>query len=493
MNNDENAQELIIVNKELAFQNEEKEKRASELIIANKELAFQNEEKEKRASELIIANKELAFQNEEKEKRASELIIANKELAFQNKEKGERASELVIANLELAFQNGEKEKHAIELTTVNNALLRQNEEIKFAEEQRAFDSRNLDAMINNTNDLMWSVDRNLKLIAFNKPFEAKVGKFYSQSINRGFSILTLDFPEEEFARYRTNYERAFTGETFTDIEHVTKPTAAWAEVSYFPIRNEDEIIGIACHSRNVTAEKLAELERTSITNDLVRRNKDLEQFSHIVSHNLRAPVANLLGATAIFNNMSLCDEEKRIVSEGINESVSRLDDVINDLNTILQVKQGADETKEPVRFSSLVVHIESSVKSLIEKSKVKIRYDFTEVDSLFTLNGYLYSIFYNLITNSIKYCCEDGDGMLEIKSFLSINDITIEFTDNGIGIDLEKHGDEIFGLYKQFHTNSDGKGMGLFMVKTQVEALGGNITVDSKVGEGTKFTLQFPA
>ena len=92
---------LSIANKELIFQNEEKEKRAAELSIANKELVFQNDEKEKRAAELIIANKELAFQNEEKEKRAAELIIANKELAFQNEEKEKRAAELIIANKEL--------------------------------------------------------------------------------------------------------------------------------------------------------------------------------------------------------------------------------------------------------------------------------------------------------------------------------------------------------------------------------------------------------
>ena len=94
MKRKKNEAELIIANKELAFQNEEKEKRAAELIIANKELAFQNEEKEKRAAELTIANKELAFQNKEKEKRAAELIIANKELAFQNEEKEKRAAEL---------------------------------------------------------------------------------------------------------------------------------------------------------------------------------------------------------------------------------------------------------------------------------------------------------------------------------------------------------------------------------------------------------------
>jgi len=122
------SDELIQANKELAFQNEEKEKRAAELIIANKELAFQNEEKEKRASELIIANQELAFQNREKEKRADELIMANKELAFQNEEKEKRAAELIIANKELAFQNKEKEKRAAELVIADKEVVFQSEE-----------------------------------------------------------------------------------------------------------------------------------------------------------------------------------------------------------------------------------------------------------------------------------------------------------------------------------------------------------------------------
>ena len=122
------ASELVIANKELAFQNNEKEKRASELNIADKELAFQNNEKKNRASELIIANKELIFQNDEKEKRASELIIANKELIFQNEEKEKRASELIIANKELIFQNKEKEKRASELVIANKELIFQNEE-----------------------------------------------------------------------------------------------------------------------------------------------------------------------------------------------------------------------------------------------------------------------------------------------------------------------------------------------------------------------------
>ena len=116
------ADELALANTELAFQNEEKEKRADELALANTELAFQNKEKEKRADELALANTELAFQNEEKEKRADELALANTELAFQNEEKEKRAEELALANTELAFQNREKEKRADELILANKEL-----------------------------------------------------------------------------------------------------------------------------------------------------------------------------------------------------------------------------------------------------------------------------------------------------------------------------------------------------------------------------------
>ncbi|MCB2292759.1 hypothetical protein LGK95_04310 [Clostridium algoriphilum] len=122
------AAELVIANKELAYQSEEKADRAAELVIANKELAFQSGEKADRAAELIITNKELAYQSGENADRAAELIIAIKELAFQSKEKADRAAELIIANKELAFQNEEKGKRAAELVIANKELTYQNEE-----------------------------------------------------------------------------------------------------------------------------------------------------------------------------------------------------------------------------------------------------------------------------------------------------------------------------------------------------------------------------
>ncbi len=126
---------LIIANKKLAFQNQEKQMRADELILANIELAFQNEEKEKRAAELLIAIGELAFQNQEKQMRADELILANIELAFQNEEKEKRAAELIVANAELLFQNEEKEKRAAELIVANCELKKAEDNIRKLNEE----------------------------------------------------------------------------------------------------------------------------------------------------------------------------------------------------------------------------------------------------------------------------------------------------------------------------------------------------------------------
>jgi signal transduction histidine kinase len=175
--NKEKSDELVIANKEIVFQDAEREKRAAELVIANKELLFQNKEKEKRAAELIIANEELAFQNEEKEKRAAELYIANKELAYQNEEKEKRAAELIIANKELAYQNQEKEKRAAELIIANEELAYQNKEKEKRAEELIIANRELqhaEADIRNLNNELERkvIERTSQLELANKELES---------------------------------------------------------------------------------------------------------------------------------------------------------------------------------------------------------------------------------------------------------------------------------------------------------------------------------
>jgi signal transduction histidine kinase len=232
-------------------------------------------------------------------------------------------------------------------------------------------------------------------------------------------------------------------------------------------------------------------ERAKIVSDLMLRNIDLEQFAYIISHNLRAPVANIIGASSALNDPELSTDDKETLIGGINISVTRLDDVVKDLNRILQLKGDTNDTKEIVHFSTLVDEIKFSIQNLVDKYGIQIKYDFSEINSLLTLRAYLYSIFYNLISNSIKYRREQVQCLIEIKSSLVNNKLQLVFTDNGMGIDLKKNGEQLFGLYKRFHTNAEGKGLGLFMVKTQVEALNGKISVKSKENEGTMFKIEF--
>jgi PAS domain S-box-containing protein len=206
------AAELAIANKELEYQNDEKEKRANELFIANEELAFQNNEKEKRANELLIANEELAYQNDEKEKRAAELVIANKELEYQNDEKEKRANELLIANEELAFQNDEKEKRANELLIANEELEYQNTvkekraaELIIANEELAFqndekEKRAAELVIANK-ELLFQTgekqDRAAELVIANKELLFQTGEKQDRAAELVVADKELDFQNKE--------------------------------------------------------------------------------------------------------------------------------------------------------------------------------------------------------------------------------------------------------------------------------------------------------
>jgi PAS domain S-box-containing protein len=261
--------------------------------------------------------------------------------------------------------------------------------------------------------------------------------------------------------------------------------------THFDFNEEGNVIGLYGIVHDVTEQKIAEKERAKMTDDIIRRNKNLEQFAYIVSHNLRAPVANILGASNHLIASKLDASEKNVLINGLNDAALKLDGVVNDLNSILQVRREADADKEKVRFSELVDHIKISIRNIIEPSGIDIITDFSAIDEMYTVKGYLYSIFYNLISNGIKYRRRQTGSILAINSYLTGNRIGLTFRDNGLGIDIQKKGDQVFGLYKRFHPGIEGKGMGLYMVKTQVEALKGNIQVISEVNKGTEFKIEF--
>lgn len=264
------------------------------------------------------------------------------------------------------------------------------------------------------------------------------------------------------------------------------------ETYYEPLSEHDELSKALLTMRKDL--KNNEREMVKMAYDLTERNKDLEQFTYIVSHNLRAPVANIMGLSNLLNsidgNINLKEEEQ--VLKSLSVSVSKLDGIILDLNNILRTRATLNERKETVFLSSLVYDIKASIENIINAENVTIDFDFSSADKIFTLKSYIYSIFYNLISNSIKYRQADISPVIQITSYYKDDTIHLVFKDNGKGFDVNKNGSNIFGLYKRFDTSVEGKGMGLFMVKTQVKAIGGNITLKSELNKGATFYLDFP-
>lgn len=267
----------------------------------------------------------------------------------------------------------------------------------------------------------------------------------------------------------------------------------WINFSIVPIADER---GWFTHwisiQRDITERKEAEEERQLLIEELSNSLKELKQFTYITSHNMRAPVTNLLGIFSVLDTSNITDEFTLKLIEGIRTSTNNLNETLNDLIKILIIKENINLTVEELNFKEILEKVTLSINNIIETSNVKINDNFEEIEVVNFNKSYLQSIFLNLITNSIRYADPERDIIIDIKSRISRNgNIQILFSDNGLGMDMQKVGDEIFGLYKVFHKHPDSKGMGLYLVHSQVTALGGTITVDSKVGVGTTFTITF--
>jgi PAS domain S-box-containing protein len=243
--------------------------------------------------------------------------------------------------------------------------------------------------------------------------------------------------------------------------------------------------------QDVTLQKLEEEQLKLFADDLYKRNKELQQFGYVVSHNLRAPVANILGITTLLEMDRNDPEMVEKYTNDLKITVNSLDNVIKDLSTILSITDGSVELmKDNVDITEIFHNVTGDLKDIIAYAGAKINFPLKS-SWILSHKAYLYSIFYNLISNAIKYRSE-AIPEVDIKVQNDNEFVKIIVTDNGIGIDIEKHIENLFKPYKRFNAKVEGKGLGLFLVKSHVEALMGQINIESKVGAGTSFTITLP-
>ena len=224
--------------------------------------------------------------------------------------------------------------------------------------------------------------------------------------------------------------------------------------------------------------------------ELSKKNQKLDQYTYILSHNIRSSSANINMLLNLWEDSNTKDKE--VLFEHLKKTSSDLNDTVEHLSQVLRQNAETKTHHTEVSFYEAIDRTCHPFQELIKESQAKFLLD---LDQAPTYNGsapMIESCFYELISNSLKYRSPKTPPEILIKTRTTEHGIDLTFRDNGIGIDLKRHGEKVFGLYKTFHRNLGGIGLGLFALKNQIEMAGGSVEIESQVGKGTEFRIFLP-
>ena len=269
----------------------------------------------------------------------------------------------------------------------------------------------------------------------------------------------------------------------------------WISLDITPIRDEaGHITHYIAIQRDITYQKETEDNLLQLTQHLYEQNKDLQEFSYIVSHNLRAPVVNALGLAHLLQKTYPESGMYKTALTFLKNSLLKMDTVLRDVNTVLTVRERETvlDTEE-VSLVEVFRQAQAQLQEPLLRHKCEIIVDMKPGLRVRANGAYLFSIFFNLLSNAIKYRSEERRLQVRLQTKRQNNgSLVVSFSDNGTGFDLDKAGEDVFKLYKRFHKNKKGRGMGLFLMKAHVEAMGWQVQVQSEVGKGTTFLIHIP-
>ncbi|MEX2396899.1 MAG: PAS domain S-box protein [Balneolales bacterium] len=266
----------------------------------------------------------------------------------------------------------------------------------------------------------------------------------------------------------------------------------WKSISMIPVKDSK---GHCSHyisiEQDITERKKQEEEKEQMIHELTQNNKDLRIFSYITSHNLRAPLANLTGLIQLFDETPNDNKELDEIIEGIKSSTQLLNQTITDLNDVLHVKDNLSVEQEVISFQQSLDKVMVQTQHMHSSIEYKLSVNFDAASTVTFNKAYLESIFLNLVTNAFKYRSPSRRLNINITTQNLDDHIVMHFQDNGVGLNVERHKHRLFGLYQKFHDYPDSKGLGLYLVKSQLEALGGSISLNSEEDKGSVFSLTF--
>jgi PAS domain S-box-containing protein len=243
-------------------------------------------------------------------------------------------------------------------------------------------------------------------------------------------------------------------------------------------------------SHSDISERKEREEQQKITLSLItEQNNRLLNFAHIVSHNLRSHSGNFQMLLDMFMDKDTEPVEKEVLISHLKTVSDKLNETIANLNDVVTIQTNIRHQKSLVNLYDYIDRTLGTVSVDVARHKISIKNNVSKDYEVEYNPAYLESILLNFITNAIKYRTLKGKPKILISCKNQSGRHVLEITDNGLGIDLPRQGDKLFGMYKTFHGNKDARGIGLFITKNQVEAMGGHIEVESEVGKGSTFKI----
>ena len=383
--------------------------------------------------------------------------------------------ELISANEEMQSTNEEMQSVNEELHTINaDYQLKNKELLEINDDLNNYFRSNVNGQL--------FINSDLELMKFS-PGAVQQINLLESDIGRPISHISTNI---KFENIISDIKEVLKNGSLISKEIETQ-NGKWYQMMIMPyLRQADsKINGAIITFNDVTALKQAQTELDSKNKSLIRINTDLDHFIHAASHDLLAPLGNIETSINVMNHIALSDEKLKDVLNIINTSVRTFRLLITDISVIAKI-EGDMVQMELVNIDELLDNVEWSLKDKIEASQAVITSNIT-VNGIWFSKKNLRSILFNLISNAIKFRSDSKPEIL-INTTITGNEIILSVQDNGKG--MEEDGiDKIFDMYGRLHQNIEGSGIGLYLAKKIVNAAGGNMVVESKLGKGSKFTI----
>lgn len=298
---------------------------------------------------------------------------------------------------------------------------------------------------------------------------------------------TADTRREQFLRVK------YTGKEIRWEDSMTRPDGQVVTHlrRMYPVHDkEGQLKFVIGFGIDITERKVLEEKQAMLVQQLSAQNTQLIDFCNVVSHNLRAPLVNI-SLLVDYIETATEPEEQLLLLAKLHPVIDHLNSIFNELVESIQIKQNPEIKSENVFISDCIRHTAEALESEINNTGAVIETDFSEAASLKFPPKYLYSIFYNLISNCLKYKSPARKPVIKIRCTKADGKALLSVTDNGLGIDLVKHSDNFFKIGKVFHRHPNAKGFGLYMTKTKVEAMNSRIWAESTPDLGSTFFIEF--